>query len=90
MSHSRLCAAAVSAGLWQDMAILDLDYAEDSNARADANFVLTDAGAIVEVQATAEDKPFAEDQLSAMLGLAKKGIGELVQMQKAAIDAAGA
>ena len=82
--------AAVSAGLWRDSAVLDLDYAEDSNAQADANFVLTDAGAIVEVQATAEDKPFAEDQLSAMLGLAKKGIGELVQLQKAAIDAAGA
>jgi ribonuclease PH len=81
--------AAVSAGLWQDMAVLDLDYAEDSTAQADANFVLTDARAIVEVQATAEDRPFAEDQLSAMLNLAKKGIGELVLMQKAAIDAAG-
>jgi ribonuclease PH len=81
--------AAVSAGLWQDMAVLDLDYAEDSNAQADANFVLTDAGAIVEVQATAEDLPFSEEQLGTMLGLAKKGIGELVLLQKAAIDAAG-
>ena len=81
--------AAVSGWLWQDMAVLDLDYAEDSTAQADANFVLTDAAAIVEVQATAEDLPFSEDQLSSMLGLAKKGIGELVLLQKAAIDAAG-
>ena len=81
--------AAVSAGLWQEVAVLDLDYEEDSNAQADANFVLTDTGAIVEVQATAEDKPFSEDQLAAMLGLAKKGIGELVELQKAAIAGAG-
>ena len=51
--------------------------------------MLTDTGAIVEVQATAEDKPFSEDQLAAMLGLAKKGIGELVELQKAAIAGAG-
>ena len=81
--------AAVSAGLWQEVAVLDLDYEEDSHAQADANFVLTDTGAIVEVQATAEDKPFSEDQLAAMLGLAKKGIGELVELQKAAIAGAG-
>ena len=76
--------AGVSAGLWQDAAILDLDYAEDSSAQADANFVLTDQGAIVEIQVTAEDKAFSEEQLHAMLVLAKKGIGELVEMQKAA------
>ena len=81
--------AAVSAGLWQDVAVLDLDYEEDSNAQADANFVLTGDGTIVEVQATAEDKPFSQDQLAAMLGLAKKGIGELVLLQNAAINAGG-
>ncbi len=77
--------AAISCGLWQGTALLDLDYAEDSTAGADANFVLTGAGEIVEVQATAEDKPFSEDQLHTMLELAKKGIGELVDMQKTAL-----
>ncbi|NQV57541.1 MAG: ribonuclease PH [Rhodospirillales bacterium] len=77
--------AAISCGLWQGAAVLDLDYAEDSNADADANFVLTGQGQIVEVQATAEDGPFSEDQLAAMLILAKKGIGELVGFQKAAL-----
>ena len=77
--------AAVSAGLWEDSIILDLNYAEDSGAQADANFVLTGDGAVVEVQATAEDKPFEEAQLQAMFGLAKKGISELVGLQQTAI-----
>ena len=82
--------AAVSAGLWENRVILDLNYEEDSGAQADANFVLTGDGAIVEVQATAEDKPFDEVQLQAMLSLAKKGIGELLGLQQTAIADADA
>jgi len=74
--------AAISCGLWEGEALLDLDYAEDSTAQADANFVLTGGGLIVEVQGTAEDAPFAEDQFLALLALAKKGVGELVEVQR--------
>ena len=81
--------AAVSCGLWQGMPVLDLDYAEDSSAQADANFVLTASGGIVEVQGTAEGDPFSRDQLLELLRLAEIGIGQLVTIQKAAIEAAG-
>mgnify|MGYP003949291145 CR=1 FL=1 len=77
--------AAISCGLYEGLAVLDLDYGEDSNAQADANFVLTGKGGIVEIQGTAEDRPFSEEQLHQMLGLAKKGIGELVDIQKSAL-----
>ncbi|WP_428676727.1 ribonuclease PH [Reyranella sp.] len=77
--------AAVSCGLWEGAAVLDLDYPEDSKADADANFVLTGAGGIVEVQGTAEKDPFSEAQFLELLALAKKGIGELVSLQKLAI-----
>ncbi|HQS15864.1 ribonuclease PH [Reyranella sp.] len=77
--------AAVSCGLWEGTAVLDLDYPEDSKADADANFVLTGAGGIVEVQGTAEKDPFTEAQFLELLALAKKGIGELVDLQKLAI-----
>ena len=77
--------AAVSCGLYQGEAVLDLDYDEDSNAGADANFVLTGDGGIVEIQGTAEDVPFSEEQLFAMMGLAKKGVGELIEVQKSAL-----
>lgn len=77
--------AAVSCGLYQGAAVLDLDYAEDSNAQADANFVLTGTGGIVEIQGTAEEKPFSEAEFQALLELAKKGIGELVELQKKAL-----
>ena len=77
--------AAVSCGLWEGTAVLDLDYPEDSKADADANFVLTGAGGIVEIQGTAEKDPFTEAQFLELLALAKKGIGELVDMQKLAI-----
>ena len=80
--------AAVSCGLWEGTPVLDLDYPEDSEAQADANFVLTGAGGIVEVQGTAEDKPFTEDEFLALLALAKKGIGELTQLQRLAIGPA--
>ena len=74
--------AAVSCGLYKGEAVLDLDYAEDSNADADANFVMTGSGGIIEIQGTAEGEPFSEEMLGQLLGLAKKGIGELVAMQK--------
>ena len=67
-------------------AALDLDYDEDSNAQADTNFVLTDSGQIVEIQATAEEDPFSEGHLAAMMALAKKGIGELIDHQKNALN----
>jgi ribonuclease PH len=77
--------AAVSCGVYRGTAVLDLDYAEDSDAETDANFVMTGSGNIVEVQATAEKVAFSEDQLIALLGLARKGIGKLVDLQKLAV-----
>jgi len=80
--------AAVSCGIAQGVPVLDLDYAEDSSADADANFVLTGAGGIVEVQATAEKNVFAEPEFMQLLRLARKGIGELLIHQKKAIGLA--
>jgi ribonuclease PH len=77
--------AAVSAGLFDGARVLDLDYAEDSDAQADANFVLTAKGGIVEVQATAERDPFSEDELLALMALARRGTAELFEKQRAAI-----
>jgi len=77
--------AAVSCGLFDNTPVLDLDYAEDSAAQADANFVLTDSGKFVEIQATAEEHPFSEEEFQALLGLARKGIAELVVLQKHAL-----
>ena len=77
--------AAISCGIHNDVAVLDLDYAEDSTAGTDANFVMTGAGGIVEVQGTAEGEPFSQDRLLELLALARKGIDELVVMQKKAI-----
>jgi ribonuclease PH len=77
--------AAISCGLYKGVAVLDLDYAEDSNAEADANFVLTGKGGIVEIQGTAEADPFSEDQFLALLSLAKAGIATLAQAQRAAL-----
>jgi ribonuclease PH len=77
--------AAISCGVYQGVPVLDLDYAEDSNADADANFVLTGAGGIVEVQGTAEKTPFSEAAFGELLRLARKGIGELVEAQKRAL-----
>ncbi|XSG83161.1 MAG: ribonuclease PH [Methyloligella sp. ZOD6] len=74
--------AAVSCGLYRDTAILDLDYAEDSEAEADANFVMTGSGGIVEIQATAEGDPFTQEQFDGLMVLARKGIDELVSLQK--------
>ena len=74
--------AAVSCGLYGGKPVLDLDYAEDSNADADANFVMTGSGGIVEVQGTAETIPFSQESFDQLMVLARKGIGELVQLQK--------
>ena len=76
--------AAVSCGLYENTPVLDLDYMEDSEAEADANFVLTGNG-IVEVQGTAEADPFSEEQFHQMFMLAKKGVGELVAKQRDAL-----
>ena len=78
--------AAVSCGLYQGNAVLDLDYLEDSAAEADTNFVLTGANGIVEIQGTAEDYPFSEDQFMELMALAKKGVGELVELQREVLE----
>jgi ribonuclease PH len=77
--------AAISCGIYTGTAVLDLDYAEDSSADTDANFVLTGTGGIVEIQGTAEKTPFTETQLLALLALARKGIGKLIDLQKMAV-----
>src|SRR5215218_2339748 len=77
--------AAVSCGVHKGVAVLDLDYAEDSEADTDANFVMTGGGNLVELQATAEKIPFSEEQLTALLALARKGITKLVDLQKLAV-----
>ena len=77
--------AAVSCGVHQDVPVLDLDYEEDSDAEADANFVLTGAGDIVEIQATGEKRGFTQAEFEALFGLARKGMGELFEMQRAAV-----
>jgi ribonuclease PH len=77
--------AAISCGVFKGTAVLDLDYAEDSDADTDANFVMTGDGRIVEVQGTAEKDPFSEEQLLALLALARKGVNKLVDLQKMAV-----
>ena len=82
--------AAISCGVYGGEVILDLDYAEDSEAETDANFVLTGSGGLVEIQATAEEEPFTEEQFDEMLRLARAGIGALVEKQKEALAARSA
>ncbi|MBZ8133629.1 ribonuclease PH [Afifella sp. IM 167] len=77
--------AAVSCGIHEGDPVLDLDYAEDSAAETDANFVMTGAGNLVEVQATAEGAPFSEEELTKLLTLARGGISRLVELQKMAV-----
>lgn len=74
--------AAVSAGIYEGTPVLDLDYAEDSEADADANFVMTGSGGIVEVQGTAEKEPFSQEQFDELMALARKGIKELLSLQQ--------
>jgi ribonuclease PH len=77
--------AAISCGISAGTAVLDLDYIEDSAAETDANFVMTGRGGIVEIQGTAEGEPFTEGQLAELLSLAKSGIADLVERQRALI-----
>lgn len=76
---------SVSVGICQGTPVLDLDYAEDCNAETDMNVVMNAAGQFIEVQGTAEGHPFSQEELNAMLTLAKKGIGELIIRQQAAL-----
>ena len=80
--------AAVSVGMLGSDAVLDLDYAEDSTADTDLNVVMNDGGGLIEIQGTAEGHAFHRHELDAMLGLAEKGIGELVRAQEAALRGA--
>ncbi len=77
--------AAISCGIYQGTPVLDLDYAEDSEADTDANFVMTGDGRIIEVQGTAEKTPFTQDEFLKLMGLAQKGIARLVDLQKMAV-----
>jgi len=77
--------AAISCGVYQGVPVLDLEYEEDSNAEADANFVLTGNGDIVEIQATGEKRGFSVGEFETLFSLARKGIGELIGMQKMAV-----
>lgn len=77
--------AAVSCGIYEGQAVLDLDYPEDSSAQADANFVLTGDLGVVEIQGTAEEKPFQRAQFNELMDLAEKGISELVALQRQAL-----
>jgi len=78
--------ASVSVGMYKDTGVLDLDYKEDSNAETDMNVVMNDQGGFIEIQGTAEGKPFSEENFQTMLGLAKGGIADLLEIQKAALE----
>ena len=80
--------AAVSVGIYSGTPVLDLDYAEDSEAETDMNIVMNDAGGFIEVQGTAEGHAFSDDEFGAMLGLARSGIADIIVAQREAIAAA--
>lgn len=77
--------AAISVGIYQGQAVSDLDYAEDSKAETDMNVIMTEAGGFIEVQGTAEGEPYSEQELNAMLALAKRSIAEIIEIQKTAL-----
>jgi len=77
--------AAISCGIYQGTPVLDLDYAEDSEADTDANFVMTGDGRIIEIQGTAEKEPFTQDELMKLMALAQQGVSKLVELQKMAV-----
>ncbi len=81
--HGQL--AAISVGIYQGTPVLDLDYAEDSQAETDLNLVMNEAGGVIEIQGTAEGHAFRRDELDAMLGLGEKGIQEIIAMQQQAL-----
>jgi ribonuclease PH len=78
--------AAVSCGIFKGVPVLDLDYAEDSEAETDMNFVMTGTSGIVEIQGTAERTPFSDAELAALIALARKGVARLIELQKLAVD----
>ncbi|MFL5016578.1 MAG: ribonuclease PH [Rhizobium sp.] len=78
--------AAISCGIFASQPVIDLDYLEDSSAETDANFVMTGTGGIVEIQGTAEGTPFSESEFTSLMQLARNGIGELVALQKQAVE----
>jgi ribonuclease PH len=78
--------ASVSVGIYNDLPVLDLDYSEDSNAETDMNVVMNDLGQFIEVQGTAEGHAFSQEELNTMLDYARKGIIELIQHQKEALE----
>ena len=78
--------AAVSVGVYRGAPVLDLDYPEDSEAETDMNIVMNDAGRFIEVQGTAEGHAFSDDELTAMLALARKGVGEIIIVQNEALS----
>ena len=80
--------AAISCGIFADQPVIDLDYLEDSSAETDANFVMTGTGGIVEIQGTAEGKPFSQDEFLTLMDLARNGITDLVDLQKKTIAGA--
>lgn len=77
--------AAISCGIYQGTPVLDLDYAEDSEADTDMNFVMTGQHGIIEIQGTAEKKPFSDEELANLIALARKGVEKLVELQKIAV-----
>ena len=81
--------ASVSVGIYDGEPVLDLDYPEDSSAETDMNIIMAENGGIIEIQGTAEQEPFSEDEFAAMFALAKKGIRELNQLQTAALGVSG-
>ena len=78
--------AAVSVGIFDGVAVLDLDYAEDRDAQTDMNVVMTENAEFIEVQGTAESSPFSETQFTQMLALAKQGIFDLINLQNLALS----
>jgi ribonuclease PH len=84
-SPLRQLVASISVGVYKGQPVLDLDYAEDSNAETDMNVVMTEAGGFIELQGTGEDGEFTHDQLNAMVALAEAGIQQLLAAQKASL-----
>jgi ribonuclease PH len=78
--------AAISVGMLQGQALLDLEYTEDSKCDTDMNVVMTDKGRFIEIQGTAEGEAFSKDEMNKMLALAEKGIGELIELQNSALS----
>lgn len=78
--------ASVSVGMYNGNAVLDLDYAEDSNAETDMNVVMAESGGFIEIQGTAEGAPFNKDEMDAMLTLAQKGVTEILAIQRQALE----